>query len=158
MKDDALSLAHSKWNCKYHIVFAPKYRRMAIYGQIKQDIGKIIRQLCEFKGVELIEGEMCPNHVHMLVAIPPKISIASFMSYLKGKSTLRIFDKYSNLKYKFGKRQFWCIGYYVDTVGKNEKVIAEYIKQQLNEDIAYDQVSIKEYIDPFTGEVKNKKK
>ena len=158
MKDDVSSLAHSKWNCKYHIVFAPKYRRMAIYGQIKQDIGKIIRQLCEFKGVELIEGEMCPDHVHILVAIPSKISIASFMGYLKGKSTLRIFDKYSNLKYKFGKRQFWCIVYYVDTVGKNEKVITEYIKQQLREDIAYDQVSIKEYIDPFTGQIINKKK
>ena len=157
MKDDVSSLAHSKWNCKYHIVFAPKYRRMAIYGQIKQDIGKIIRELCEFKGVELIQGEMCPNHVHILVAIPPKMSIASFMGYLKGKSTLRIFDKYSNLKYKFGKRQFWCIGYYVDTVGKNEKVIEEYIKQQLNEDIAYDQVSIKEYVDPFTGERISKK-
>ena len=157
MKDDVSSLAHSKWNCKYHIVFAPKYRRMAIYGQIKQDIGKILRELCEFKGVELIQGEMCPNHVHILVAIPPKMSIASFMGYLKGKSTLRIFDKYSNLKYKFGKRQFWCIGYYVDTVGKNEKVIAEYIKQQLNEDIAYDQVSIKEYVDPFTGERISKK-
>ena len=157
MKDDVSSLAHSKWNCKYHIVFAPKYRRMAIYGQIKQDIGQIIRELCEFKGVELIQGEMCPNHVHILVAIPPKMSIASFMGYLKGKSTLRIFDKYSNLKYKFGKRQFWCIGYYVDTVGKNEKVIEEYIKQQLNEDIAYDQVSIKEYVDPFTGERISKK-
>ncbi len=158
MKDDVSSLAHSKWNCKYHIVFAPKYRRMAIYGQIKQDIGVILRQLCEFKGVELIAGETCPDHIHMLVAIPPKMSIASFMGYLKGKSTLRIFDKYSNLKYKFGKRQFWCIGYYVDSVGKNEKVIAEYIKQQLNEDIAYDQVSMKEYIDPFTGEkIKQKK-
>ena len=101
---------------------------------------------------------MCPDHVHMLVEIPPKISIASFMGYLKGKSTLRIFDKYSNLKYKFGKREFWCIGYYVDTVGKNEKVIKEYIKQQLQEDIAYDQISIKEYIDPFRGETIEKKK
>ena len=159
MKDDINSLAHSKWNCKYHIVFAPKYRRMAIYGQIKKDIGVILRQLCEYKEVKIIQGEMCPDHVHMLVEIPPKMSIASFMGYLKGKSTLRIFDKYSNLKYKFGKRQFWCIGYYVDTVGKNEKIIKEYIKNQLNEDIAYDHISIQEYIDPFTGEkIENKKK
>ena len=155
---DKNSLAHSAWNCKYHIVFAPKYRRMVIYGKIKKDIGKILRQLCEFKGVEIIEAEACPDHIHMLVKIPPKMSIASFMGYLKGKSTLRIFDKYANLKYKYGRRQFWCIGYYVDTVGKNEKVIKEYIKQQLQEDIAYDQISIKEYIDPFTGETIEKKK
>ena len=158
MKDDINSLAHSKWNCKYHIVFAPKYRRMAIYGQIKKDIGTILRQLCEYKEVKIIQGEMCPDHVHMLVEIPPKISIASFMGYLKGKSTLRIFDKYSNLKYKYGKRQFWCIGYYVDTVGKNENRIKEYIKNQLQEDIAYDQISMQEYIDPFTGEKIEKKK
>lgn len=123
MKDDINSLSHSKWNCKYHIVFVPKYRKRAIYGQLKKDIGKILRQLCEFKEVKIIKGEMCQDHVHMLVEIPPKISVASFMGYLKGKSTLRIFEKYSNLKYKFGKREFWCIGYYVDTVGKNEKVI-----------------------------------
>ncbi len=158
MKDDINSLAHSKWNCKYHIVFAPKYRRMAIYGQIKKDIGTILRQLCEYKEVKIIQGEMCPDHVHMLVEIPPKISIANFMGYLKGKSTLRIFDKYSNLKYKYGKRQFWCIGYYVDTVGKNENRIKEYIKNQLQEDIAYDQISMQEYIDPFTGEKLEKKK
>ena len=158
MKDDINSLAHSKWNCKYHIVFAPKYRRMAIYGQIKKDIGVILRQLCEYKEVKIIQGELCPDHVHMLVEIPPKISIASFMGYLKGKSTLRIFDKYANLKYKYGRRQFWCIGYYVDTVGKNEKVIKEYIKNQLQEDIACDQISIQEYIDPFTGEKVEKKK
>ncbi len=159
MKDDINNLAHSKWNCKYHIVFAPKYRRMAIYGQIKQDIGKILRQLCEYQGVNIIEAELCPDHIHVLVEIPPKKSVASFMGYLKGKSTLRIFDKYSNLKYKYGKRQFWCIGYYVDTVGKNEKVIKRYIQNQLSEDIAYDQISIKEYIDPFTGEkIENKKK
>mgnify|MGYP004557400041 FL=1 len=158
MKDDINSLSHSKWNCKYHIVFAPKYRRRAIYGQIKKDIGVILRQLCEFKEVKLVSGEMCKDHVHILVEIPPKISVASFMGYLKGKSTLRIFDKYSNLKYKFGKREFWCIGYYVDTVGKNEKIIKEYIKKQLQEDIAYDQISLKEYIDPFTGETIEKKK
>ena len=158
MKDDINSLAHSKWNCKYHIVFAPKYRRMAIYGQIKKDIGVILRQLCEYREVKIIQGELCPDHVHMLVEIPPKISIASFMGYLKGKSTLRIFDKYANLKYKYGRRQFWCIGYYVDTVGKNEKIIKEYIKKQLQEDIANDQISIQEYIDPFTGEKVEKKK
>ncbi len=158
MKDDINSLAHSKWNCKYHIVFAPKYRRMAIYGQIKRDIGKILRQLCEYQEVNIIEAELCPDHIHMLVEIPPKMSIASFMGYLKGKSTLRIFDKYANLKYKYGRRQFWCIGYYVDTVGKNEKEIKKYIQNQLAEDIAYDQISIKEYIDPFTGEKIEKKK
>ena len=124
----------------------------------KKRYRKILRQLCEYKEVKIIEGEMCPDHVHMLVEIPPKISIANFMGYLKGKSTLRIFDKYSNLKYKYGKRQFWCIGYYVDTVGKNEKKIKEYIKNQLQEDIAYDQISIQEYIDPFTGEKVEKKK
>ena len=158
MKDDISSLSHSTWNCKYHIVFAPKYRRRAIYGQIKKDIGKILRQLCEYKEVKIIEAEACPDHIHMLVEIPPKMSVASFMGYLKGKSTLRIFDKYANLKYKYGRRQFWCIGYYVDTVGKNEKKIKEYVRNQLNEDIAYDQISIKEYIDPFTGKKKDRKR
>jgi putative transposase len=131
---------------------------MAIYVQIRADIGKILRQLCEYKEVTIIEAKACPDHIHMLVEIPPKMSVASFMGYLKGKSTLRIFDKYANLKYKYGKRQFWCIGYYVDTVGRNEKVIQEYIKQQMSEDIAYDQISIQEYIDPFTGEKIEKKK
>ena len=158
MKDDISSLSHSTWNCKYHIVFAPKYRRRAIYGQIKKDVGRILRQLCEYKEVKIIEAEACPDHIHMLVEIPPKMSVASFMGYLKGKSTLRIFDKYANLKYKYGRRQFWCIGYYVDTVGKNEKKIKEYVRNQLNEDIAYDQISIKEYIDPFTGKKKDRKR
>ena len=158
MKDNINSLSHSTWNCKYHIVFAPKYRRRAIYGQIKKDIGRILRQLCEYKEVKIIEAEACPDHIHMLVEIPPKMSVASFMGYLKGKSTLRIFDKYANLKYKYGRRQFWCIGYYVDTVGKNEKKIKEYVRNQLNEDIAYDQISIKEYIDPFTGKKKDRKR
>ena len=121
MKDDICSLSHSTWNCKYHIVFAPKYRRRTIYGQIKRDIGRILRQLCEYKEVKIIEAEACPDHIHMLVEIPPKMSVASFMGYLKGKSTLRIFDKYANLKYKYGRSQFLCLGYYVDTVGKNEK-------------------------------------
>lgn len=158
MNDDINSLAHSKYECKYHIVFAPKYRRMAIYGQYKRDIGIILRQLCEYKEVKIIEAEACLDHIHMLVEIPPKMSIASFMGYLKGKSTLRIFDKYSTLKYRYGRRQFWCIGYYVSTVGKNEGKIKEYIKNQLNDDIAYDQISINEYIDPFTGEKVDKKK
>ena len=152
MKIDSNSLTHTTWNCKYHIIFAPKYRRQVIYGKIKMDIGKIIRTLCEQKGVEIIEAEACPDHIHMLVSIPPKISVSSFMGYLKGKSSLMIFDRHANLKYKYGNRHFWCKGYYVDTVGKNKKAIAEYIRKQLQEDIANDQISIKEYIDPFTKE------
>ena len=148
---DINSLSHSKWNCKYHIVFAPKYRRQVIYGKIKSDIGKILRQLCEMKGVEIIEAEACSDHIHMLVSIPPRLSVASFMGYLKGKSSLMIFDRHANLKYKYGNRHFWCRGYYVDTVGKNEKKIAEYVRNQLQEDLASDQLSLREYIDPFTG-------
>lgn len=146
------SLAHSKWNCKYHIVFAPKYRRQIIYGKIKVDIGVILRKLCEHKGVEIIEANACKDHIHMLVSVPPKLSIAQFMGYLKGKSSLMIFDRHANLKYKYGNRQFWCKGYYVDTVGRNKKVIEEYIKNQIQEDVSYEQLSLKEYIDPFTGE------
>ena len=145
------STAHSKYRCQYHIVFAPKYRRKEIYGAIKRDIGEILRKLCEQKGVEIIEAEACPDHIHMLVSIPPYISIAQFMGYLKGKSSLMIFDRHANLKYKYGSRNFWCREYYVDTVGKNKKMIAEYIKTQLEDDYASDQISIKEYIDPFTG-------
>lgn len=126
--NDNHSLSHSKWNCKYHIVFAPKYRRMVIYGQIKADIGKILRSLCEQKKVNIIEAEACPDHIHMLVEIPPNLSVAQFMGYLKGKSSLMIFDRHANLKYKYGNRHFWCRGYYVDTVGKNEKRIAEYVR------------------------------
>ena len=148
---DINSLSHSKWNCKYHIVFAPKYRRQVIYGKIKADVGKILRQLCEQKGVRIIEAEACPDHIHMLVEIPPKLSVSQFVGYLKGKSSLMIFDRHTNLKYKYGNRHFWCRGYYVDTVGRNKTAIAEYIKQQLQEDIATDQISFKEYIDPFTG-------
>ena len=153
---DTNSLSHSKWNCKYHIVFAPKYRRQVIYGKIKADVGKILRQLCEQKGVTIYEAEACPDHIHMLVSIPPSLSVAQFMGYLKGKNSLMIFDRHANLKYKYGNRHFWCRGYYVDTVGKNEKKIAEYVRNQLQEDIATDQISFKEYIDPFTGD-KNKK-
>lgn len=158
MNDSNNSLSHCKWNCKYHIVFAPKYRRQVIYGKIKTDIGQILRKLCTWKGVEIVEAELCPDHVHMLVKIPPKYSVSQFMGYLKGKSTLMIFDKHANLKYKYGRRQFWCDGYYVDTVGKNEKKIAEYIQNQLREDYEYEQLSLKEYIDPFTGEQVKKNK
>ena len=153
--NDINSLSHTKWNCKYHIVFAPKFRRKEIYGQLKKDIGEIIRKLCEQKGVEIIEAEACSDHVHMLVSIPPYISIAQFMGFLKGKSSLMIFDRHANLKYKYGSRHFWCRGYYVDTVGKNKKIISEYIRNQLEEDYASDQISIKEFTDPFTGS-KNK--
>ena len=149
---DTESLAHTKWNCNYHIVFAPKYRRQVIYGKLKKDIAKILRDLCARKGVEIIEAELCNDHVHMLVKIPPKMSISSFMGYLKGKSTLMIFERHANLKYKYGQRKFWCRGYYVDTVGKNKKVIEEYIRNQIYEDKMYDQMSMKEFVDPFTGE------
>ncbi len=141
-------------------MFAPKYRRQIIYGKIKGDIGKIIRTLCDYKKVEIIEANACPDHIHMLVSIPPKLSVSSFMGYLKGKSSLMIFDRHANLKYKYGNRHFWCRGYYVDTVGRNKKAIEQYIRKQLQEDIAEDQLSIKEFVDPFTGEpvAKNKKK
>ena len=152
MKIDTNSIAHTTWNCKYHIVFAPKYRRQIIYGKIKGEIGQIIRKLCEWKGVEILEAEACPDHIHMLVSIPPKISVSSFMGYLKGKSSLMIFDQHANMKYRYGNREFWCRGYYVDTVGKNKKAIAEYIRNQLQEDLAYEQMSIKELADPFTDE------
>ena len=132
--NDNHSLSHSKWNCKYHIVFAPKYRRQVVYGQLKADIGKILRTLCEQKKVNIIEAEACPDHIHMLVEIPPNISVAQFMGYLKGKSSLMIFDRHANLKYKYGNRHFWCRGYYVDTVGKNKKAIEEYIRNQLTEE------------------------
>ncbi|NOH17310.1 IS200/IS605 family transposase [Clostridium cochlearium] len=140
-----------KWRCKYHIVFAPKYRRKEIYGDKKKEIGKILRMLCEWKGVEIIEANACKDHIHMLVSIPPKISVSGFVGFLKGKSSLMIFEKFANLKYKYGNRHFWCRGYYVDTVGKNKKVIEEYIKNQQNEDMIADQISIKEYTDPFKG-------
>lgn len=150
-KNDISSLSHSKWRCQYHIVFAPKFRRKVIYNQIRVDIGKILRKLCDIKGVEIIEAELCPDHVHMLVSIPPSISVSSFVGYLKGKSALMIFDRHANLKYKYGNRHFWCRGYYVDTVGRNKKAIENYIRNQLQEDIANDQISMKEFIDPFTG-------
>ena len=148
---DRNSLAHTVWNCKYHIVFAPKYRRQIIYGKIKRELGRILRTLCERKGVEIIEAEACPDHIHMLVSIPPKISVSEFMGYLKGKSSLMIFDQFANLKYKYGNRKFWCRGYYVDTVGRNRKRIEEYIRGQLQEDKQYEQLKMDEMIDPFTG-------
>ncbi len=151
MKLDTSSLAHTKWECKYHIVFAPKYRRQIIYGKIRLDIGQMLRKLCEYKGVEIIEAEVCKDHIHMLVSIPPKYSVAQIMGYLKGKSSLIIFEKYPNLKYKYGNRNFWCRGYYVDTVGRNKKAIAEYIRNQLQQDYEEEQLSLKEYVDPFTG-------
>ena len=155
---DKNTLSHTTWECKYHLIFAPKYRRQIIYGKIKKDVGKILRDLCERKGIEIIEAELCKDHVHMLVRIPPKYSVSEIMGYLKGKSSLMIFDKHANLKYKYGNRHFWCRRYYVDTVGKNAKKIEEYIRNQLQDDIANDQISLKEYMDPFTGEQVKKSK
>ena len=151
------SLAHTSWNCKFHIVFAPKYRRREIYGALRRDIGRILRMLCERKGIEIIEAESCIDHVHMLVKIPPKYSVSQIVGYLKGKSSLMIFDRHANLKYKYGNRHFWCRGYFVDTVGKNTKKIEEYIKNQITEDIMADKLNMKEYIDPFTGKPEEKK-
>ena len=156
--NDINSLSHTKWNCKYHIVFAPKYRRKVFYKEKRVEVGKILRQLCEWKGVKIVEAEVCPDHVHMLVKIPPSLSVSSFVGYLKGKSTLMIFKRHANLKYKYGNRHFWCRGYYVDTVGKNAKKIQEYIQNQLQNDLEYDQMTLKEYIDPFTGEPVNQNK
>ncbi len=151
MRLDVTSLAHTKWNCKYHVVFAPKFRKKVIYGKIKEDIGKMLRKLCEYKEVEILEAEACPYHIRMLITIPPKYSVSQIMGYLKGKRSLIIYEKYANLKYKYGNRHFWCRGYYVDTVGKNKKAIAEYIRNQLKEDYEADQMSLIEYVDPFTG-------
>ena len=151
MKNEIKHTAHSSYRCEYHIVFGPKYRRKEIYGKLRKDIGEILRKLCDEKGVEIIEAKACPEHIHMLVSIPPHLSVAQFMGFLKSKSALMIFDRHSNLKYKYGRRNFWSRGYFVDTVGKNERVIQEYIKNQLERDYVQDQVSLKEYIDPFTG-------
>jgi len=148
---DINSLDHTTWRCQYHVVFAPKYRRLEIYGAIKADIGKILRQLCQQKGVEIIEAEACPDHIHMLISIPPKYSVSQIMGFLKGKSSLMIFDRHANLKYKYGNRHFWARGYYVDTVGRNKKQVQEYIRTQLQEDQIADQIGLKEFVDPFTG-------
>ena len=155
---DMNSGAHTKWECKYHLVFAPKYRRQIIYGKIKADVAQILSTLCKRKGIEIIEAECCKDHVHMLVRIPPKYSVSEIMGYLKGKSSLMIFEKHANLKYKYGNRHFWCRGYYVDTVGKNTKKIQEYIANQLKDDLEADQLTLNEYIDPFTGEPVQKSK
>ena len=148
---DNNSLAHTSWNCKYHIVFAPKYRRKVFYGQYRVEVGKILRELCDWKGVHIIEAEVCSDHIHMFVEIPPKMSVSSFMGFLKGKSSIIIHQRHGNLKYKYGNRSFWCRGYYVDTVGKNAKRIAEYIQNQLKEDQINDQMTIRGWEDPFTG-------
>ena len=153
---DINSLEHTKWRCQYHIVFAPKYRRQVIYREIKADIGFILRRLCEQKGLEIIEANACPDHIHMLISILPKYSVSQIMGYLKGKSSLMILDRHANMKYKYGNRHFWARGYYVDTVGRNKKQIQEYIKKQLEEDQIADQMSLKEYIDPFTGSKESK--
>ena len=147
---DNNTLAHTTWNCKYHIVFAPKYRRLEFYGKKRLEIGTILRKLCEWKGVVIHEAEVCPDHIHMLVSIPPKLSVSGFMGFLKGKSSLMIYQKYGNMKFKYRNRQFWCRGYYVDTVGKNTKKIAEYIRNQLKEDKINCQLSIDFDEDPFT--------
>ena len=157
MKKANESLSHTTWKCKYHIVFAPKYRRQVIYGKYKKSIGQIIRTLCERKGVEIIEANACKDHIHLLVSIPPKYSVSGFVGYLKGKSSLMIFDRHANLKYRYGNRKFWCRGYYVDTVGRNKKQIEEYIRNQVQEDYAADQLTLFEEYDPFTGQ-QNKKK
>ena len=155
MKNELKHTAHSSYRCEYHIVFAPKFRRKIIYNQLRKDIGEILRKLCNEMKVEILEAEACPDHIHMLVSIPPYMSVAQFMGTLKSKSALMIFDRHANLKYKYGSRHFWCRGYYVDTVGKNKKAIEEYIRNQLQEDIANDQLTFKEYIDPFTGSKNN---
>ena len=151
MKNELKHTAHSSYRCEYHIVFAPKYRRKVFYEDKRLEIREILRKLCEWKGVEIIEGEICPDHIHMLVSIPPKMSVSSFMGYLKGKSALMIFDKHANLKYKFGNRHFWSEGYYVSTVGLNEATIRKYIEDQEKYDIMRDKLSVKEYEDPFKG-------
>ena len=156
---DNKSLSHTRWMCQYHIFVIPKYRRKVMYGKYKVGIRNILKKLCEYKKVEIIEGAVCEDHVHLCVSIPPKLSVSEFVGYLKGKSTLMIFERHANLKYKYGNRHFWCRGYYVDTVGRNKEAIRKYIQNQLQEDIAADQISIKELIDPFTGEpVKGGKK
>ena len=151
MPRDEYSLAHTVWNCKYHIVFAPKYRRKAFFGEKRLEIGKILRKLCEFKQVSIVEAEVCPDHIHMLVEIPPKMSVSGFVGYLKGKSSLIIYQRWGNLKFKYRNREFWCRGYYVDTVGKNKAKIAEYIRNQLKEDEAVVKLTIDFDEDPFTG-------
>lgn len=158
MRNDYESLSHTKWRCQYHIVITPKYRRQAIYGKYKIEIGKILRTICERYEIEIIEANACKDHIHMLVSIPPKMSVSRFMGILKGKSTLMIFDRFANLKYKYGNRHFWCRGYFVDTVGRNKNAIQKYIQNQVTDDQVTEQISMKEYLDPFTGEPTGKSK
>jgi len=158
MNDDIKSLSHTTYRCQYHIVFAPKYRRQEIYGKVKIEIGKILRKLCDRKGIKIIEANACKDHIHMLVEIPPKYAVSDTLGYLKGKSSLEIFDRFANLKYKYGNRHFWCRGYYVDTVGRNKEKIAKYIQEQIQEDKYAEQISMKEYLDPFTGKTAKKDK
>ena len=148
--NDIHSLSHTSWNCKYHLVFAPKYRRKVFYKNHRAAIGKILRQLCEWKGVNIIEAEVCPDHIHMLVEIPPTMAVSSFMGYLKGKSSTMLYEQFGELKYKYRNREFWCRGYYVDTVGKNTSRIAEYIQNQLKEDELGKQLTMSQ-VGPFTG-------
>nr|WP_314770781.1 IS200/IS605 family transposase [uncultured Peptostreptococcus sp.] len=150
MSKDIHSLSHTRWNCKYHVVFAPKYRRKVFYGEKRLEIGAILRELCNWKGVNIIQAEVCIDHVHMLIEIPPKMSVSSFMGFLKGKSSIMIYEKWGNLKYKYRGRQFWCRGYYVDTAGKNDKIIKEYIAKQLKEDELGEQLTF-DISDPFKG-------
>ena len=154
---DNKSISHTRWKCQYHIVFIPQYRKKVLYGKVREDVREILNTLCKYKNVEIIAGAVCVDHVHLSVAIPPKLSVSDFMGYLKGKSSLMIFDRHANLKYKYGNRKFWCRGFYVDTVGRNQKRIEEYIRNQLQEDVVADQLSLFEEYDPFTGE-KNKRK
>ena len=148
--NDKHSLSHTKWNCKYHIVFAPKYRRKEFYGSKRLEIGQILRELCSWKEVNIIEAEVCPDHIHMLVEIPPKLSVSSFMGFLKGKSSIMIYERWGSLKYKYRGRPFWCRGYYVDTAGKNAKAIQEYIQNQLKQDQLSEQLTF-DVVDPFKG-------
>lgn len=149
MANQANSLSHTKWMCKYHIVFTPKYRRKIIYNQYRDSLGEIFQQLCKYKGVEIIEGHLMPDHVHILVSIPPKLSVSSFMGYLKGKSALMMCALHANLKYRFGNRHFCSEGYYATTVGLNEAAIAKHVREQEAHDIALDKLSVKECEDPF---------
>ena len=154
---DNKSISHTRWKCQYHIVFIPKYRKKVLYGKVREDVREILNTLCKYKNVEIIAGAVCVDHVHLSVAIPPKLSVSDFMGYLKGKSSLMIFDRHANLKYKYGNRKFWCRGLYVDTVGRKQKRIEAYIRNQLQEDVIADQLSLFEEYDPLTGE-KNKRK
>ena len=158
MANDVSSLAHTRWKCKYHIVCAPKYRRKVFFGEKRGEIGKILRKLCEWKGIEIHEAEICPDHVHMLISIPPKVSVSSFMGYLKGKSSVLLYEQFGELQYKYRNREFWWRGYYVDTVGKNTKAIAEYIKHQLDEDKLGEQMTMlgKSNDNTFTGDSNGK--